>query len=102
MINFEIYKENAKERLSYTSSDVPRTFIRALEDITKLCEYGQKLETENKTLQERIQKLEQQKNWLAKKCENLSEDLEDLFMPYSIPAKEWIERAEQAIEKDRE
>ena len=47
MLDFEWYKENAKERLSYTSSDTPRSFIRALEDIIKLCEYGQKLETEN-------------------------------------------------------
>jgi hypothetical protein len=53
MINFEAYKENAEERLSYTSSDTPRIFIRALEDIVKLCEYGQKLETEN----ERIKKI---------------------------------------------
>lgn len=58
MLNFEVYKENAAERLSYTSSDTPRTFIRALEDIIKLCEYGQKLETENQTLQEKVQKLE--------------------------------------------
>ena len=99
MINFEIYKEDAKERLSYTSSDTPRTFIRALEDIVKLCEYGQKLEAENQTLQERIQKLEQQKNWLAKKCEDLSDYVEDYFIPHTILAKEWIERAEQATNK---
>lgn len=99
MNNLEVYKENAKERLSYTCSDTPRSFIRALEDIVKLCEYGQQLETENRTLQERVQKLEQQKNWLAKKCEDLSEDPEDLFMPYSIPAKEWIKRAEEATKE---
>lgn len=50
-------------------------------------------------LQERVRKLEQQRNWLAKKCEDLSEDPEDLFMPYNIPAKEWIERAEQATKE---
>lgn len=102
MNNLEVYKENAKERLSYTCSDTPRSFIRALEDIVKLCEYGQQLETENRTLQERIQKLEQQKNWLAKKCEDLSDYVEDYFIPHTILAKEWIERAEEAIEKDRE
>ena len=58
-----------------------------------------KLEIKNQALQERIQKLEQQKNWLAKKCEDLSEDPEDLFMPYSVPAKEWMKRAEQAIKE---
>lgn len=72
MINFETYKENAEERLSYTSSDTPRTFIRALEDIVKLCEYGQKLEIENRILQERIQKLERQRVYLA--CELSSDD----------------------------
>lgn len=99
MINFEVYKENAEERLSYTSSDTPRTFIRALEDIVKLCEYGQKLKTENQTLQERVQKLEQQKNWLAKKCEELSDDVEDSFMPYHIPAETWVKRAEEATKE---
>jgi chemotaxis regulatin CheY-phosphate phosphatase CheZ len=54
MINFEVYKENAEERLSYVSSDTPRTFIRALEDIVKLCEYGQKLETENAKLRQHL------------------------------------------------
>ena len=99
MLNFEIYKENAEERLSYTSSDTPRSFIRALEDIVKLCEYGQKLETENQMLQKRIQELEQQRKWLAKKCEELSDDVEDSFMPYHIPAETWIERAAQATKE---
>ena len=99
MFNFDSYKENAKEVLSYTSSDTPHTFIRALEDIVKLSEYGQKLETENQTLQERIQKLEKQKNWLAKKCEDLFDDVENSFMPRHIPAKEWIKRAEQAAKE---
>lgn len=40
--------------------------------------------------------LEQQREWLAKKCEELSDDVEDSFMPYHIPAKKWIKRAEQA------
>ena len=63
MFNFESYKENAKERLSYTSSDTPRTFIRALEDIIKLSEYGQKLETENQILREDINCLKQSLEW---------------------------------------
>ena len=58
MINFEVYKENAEERLSYTSSDTPSTFIRVFEDIVKLCEYGQKLEAENQALQKQVQELE--------------------------------------------
>ena len=64
MINFEVYKENAEERLSYTSSDTPRSFIRALEDIVKLCKYGQKLEDENQTLQEQVRELERQRDCL--------------------------------------
>lgn len=65
----------------------------------KRFEHVESLITENRRLQERVQKLEQQKNWLAKKCEDLSEDPEDLFMPYSIPAKEWIKRAEEATKE---
>lgn len=63
MFNFESYKENAKERLSYTSSDTPRTFIRALEDIIKLSEYGQNLEIENRILREDINCLKQSLEW---------------------------------------
>lgn len=99
MINFEVYKENAKERLSYISLDTPHAFIRALEDIVKLCEYGQKLETENQTLQKRIQELEQQRKWLAHKCEDLSNNPEDFFMPYGVSAETWIERAAQATKE---
>lgn len=58
------------------------------------------LETKNQILQERIQKLEKQKNWLAKKCENLFDDVENSFMPRHIPAKEWIKRAEQATKEN--
>ena len=43
--------------------------------------------------------LEQQRDWLSKKCEELSDDPEDFFMPYNIPAKTWIERAEQTIKE---
>lgn len=63
MFNFESYKENDKERLSYTSSDTPRTFIRALEDIIKLSEYGQNLEIENRILREDINCLKQSLEW---------------------------------------
>lgn len=101
MINFEVYKENAEERLSYTSSDTPRTFIRALEDIVKLCEYGQKLEIDNRTLQEqvqmrqelveqyeqdiakfrqKVQELERQRDWLAKHIERYC----DMTCPWSL------------------
>lgn len=50
-------------------------------------------------LVERVRELERQRDWLAKKCEDLSDYLVDFFMPYSIPAETWIERAEQAAKE---
>lgn len=50
-------------------------------------------------LRKHVQKLEQQKNWLAKKCEELFDDVENSFAPHHIPTKEWIERAEQATKE---
>lgn len=70
--------------------------------IVKACTVLPDLIAENRALQEKVQKLEQQRKWLAKKCEELSEDVEDFFMSYHIPAKEWIKRAEQATKKDKE
>lgn len=46
-----------------------------------------------------IRTLEAQRDWLAKKCEDLSDDVEDSFMPYHIPAKAWIERAKEATKE---
>ena len=51
-------------------------------------------------LRQKIRKLEQQKNWLAKKCEDLFDDVENSFMPRHIPAKEWVKRAEQATKEN--
>lgn len=48
----------------------------------------------------RVRELERQREWLAKKCEELSDDVEDSFMPYHIPAKEWIKRAEHAAKDE--
>lgn len=50
--------------MSYVSLDTPHSFIRALEDIVKLCEYGQKLETDNQALQEQVRELERQRDFL--------------------------------------
>jgi hypothetical protein len=47
----------------------------------------------------KVRKLEQQRDWLAKKCEDLSDDVEDSFMPYHISVETWIERAEEAIKE---
>ena len=89
--------------------------------IVAACNALPALITENRILRERVQRLEmrvadyieerdalvctkyaleQQREWLAKKCEELSDDVEDSFMPYHIPAKEWIKRAEQATKED--
>lgn len=112
MLNFEVYKENAEERLSYTSSDTPRSFIRALEDIVKLCKYGQKLEAENQTLQKHVQKLEQQREWLINElcisslCDFPSQ-IECKYRSergYYCPEQKekfkcWVAHAEQAIKE---
>ena len=65
----------------------------------ELCLRIQNLETENQTLQEHIQKLEQQKSWLAKQCKNLSSNVEDCFVPYNIPARVWIVHAEETTKE---
>lgn len=82
MSNFDL--EKIKEELSVYDPLMP-CVVKALRVIGRLCEEGQKLE--------------RQRDWLAKKCEELSDDPEDFFMPYNIPAKEWIERAEQATKE---
>lgn len=51
-------------------------------------------------LRQKIRKLEQQKNWLAKKCENLYKDSGDHFLPCTIPTTVWIKRAEQATKEN--
>ena len=48
----------------------------------------------------RVRELERQREWLAKKCEELSDDVEDSFMPHHIPTKEWIKRAEHAAKDE--
>ena len=73
--------EKIKEELSVYDPLMP-CVVKALRVIGRLCEEGQKLE--------------RQRDWLAKKCEKLSEDF---FMPYNTPAKEWVERAEQATKE---
>lgn len=113
MINFETYKENATERLSYTSSDTPRSFIRALEDIVKLCEYGQKLEAENQALQERIQmrqelveqyeqdvaRLRQKVRQLERQTVVLASHLSK-FVMHTMSTKEWLEWSEKTAKKN--
>lgn len=66
----------------------------------KRFEHVENLITKNRKLQERVRKLEQQREWLAKKCEDLSDYVEDYFIPHTIFAKTWIERAEQATDSE--
>lgn len=70
--------------------------------IVAACNAVPDLIDENRALQKLVWELERQRDWLARKCEELSDDPEDFFMPYNTPAKEWIKRAKQATKEDVE
>lgn len=67
--------------------------------IAAACNAVPELITENRALQKQMREMERQRDWLAQKCEELSDDPEDFFMPYNTPTKEWIDRAEQAAKE---
>lgn len=99
----------------YNPDMEPAILKRCLYILLELSEAGQKLETENQTLQERVQKLEQQRNWLVNElcigtqCDFPSQ-VECKYRTergYFCPERNekfkcWIAHAEQAAKETKE